>query len=144
VNGEYRQLNTALLQIENEFYGTIRPKQPIQHEERPLTALRKRGVEYVEVRCLDLNPFLQVGIDAVQMRFLDVFLLYCLLADSPPDSERESRIMGDNQLAVVERGREPGLTLARNAGTITREAWAREILDAAGPSPGCSIVPAAP
>jgi glutamate--cysteine ligase len=136
VNGEYRQLNTALLQIENEFYGTIRPKQPIQHEERPLTALRKRGVAYVEVRCLDLNPFLQVGIDAVQMRFLDVFLLYCLLADSPADSERESRMMGDNQLAVVERGREPGLTLARNAGTITREAWAREILDAGRPLAG--------
>lgn len=133
VNGEYRQLNTALLQIENEFYGTIRPKQPVEDEERPLTALRRRGVAYVEVRCLDLNPFLHVGIDAPQMRFLDVFLLYCLLADSPADSERESRIMGENQLAVVERGREPGLALKRNGGTLTREAWSRQILDGCRP-----------
>ena len=86
VDGEYRQLNAALLQIENEFYGAIRPKRRIQPRERPLTALRRRGVEYVEVRCLDLNPFLPVGIDAAEMRFLDVFLLYCLLAPSPPDS----------------------------------------------------------
>ena len=96
--------------------------------ERPLAALQRRGVAYVEVRCLDLNPFLHVGIDEPQMRFLDTFLLYCLLADSPADSERESRVMGDNQLDVVERGREPGLILQRLRGSVPREAWAHEIL----------------
>ncbi len=128
VDGAYRQLSTSLIQIENEFYGTIRPKQPVEPGERPLAALQRRGVAYVEVRCLDLNPFLHVGIDEPQMRFLDTFLLYCLLADSPADSERESRVMGDNQLAVVERGREPGLILSRLHGSVTREAWAQEIL----------------
>jgi len=133
VNGEYRQLNTTLLQIENEFYGTIRPKQPVQTGERPLKALTERGVEYVEVRCLDLNPFLHVGIDVPQMRFLDTFLLYCLSAESPTDSERESRIMGENQLAVVEHGRQPGLELQRDGRRVSREDWAREILDRCRP-----------
>ena len=55
--GEYNQLATSLLQIENEFYGTIRPKRTIERGERPLHALRERGVEYVEVRCMDLDPF---------------------------------------------------------------------------------------
>lgn len=128
VDGEYRQLNTALLQIENEFYGTIRPKQPVHSGERPLHALTERGVAYVEVRCLDLNPFLQVGIDAPQMRFLDTFLLYCLLAPSPADSEQESRMMGENQLLVVESGRRPDLALARDSGSISREDWSRQIL----------------
>jgi len=128
VAGEYRQLNDTLLQIENEFYGTIRPKRPVLDGERPITALRRRGVEYVEVRCLDLNPFLPVGIDELQIRFIDTFLLYCLLADSPADSRRESRLMSENQLAVVERGREAGLELTRTSGPVTREAWAREIL----------------
>lgn len=128
VNGEYRQLNTALLQIENEFYGTIRPKQPVASGERPLKALMERGVEYVEVRCLDLNPFLHVGIDVPQMRFLDTFLLYCLLTESPPDSEQESRIMGENQLLVVEQGRRADLELQRDSGTVTRLGWSREIL----------------
>ncbi|MFU8814983.1 MAG: glutamate--cysteine ligase [Pseudomonadales bacterium] len=133
VEGEYRQLNTALLQIENEFYGTVRPKQPVRSGERPLAALRSRGVEYVEVRCLDLNPFLPVGIDVPQMRFLDTFLLFCLLTRSPADSEQESRIMGDNQLRVVEQGRQPGLMLDKTSGPVTREAWSREILSGCRP-----------
>jgi glutamate--cysteine ligase len=129
VGGEYRQLNTSLLQIENEFYGTVRPKQPVRSGERPLAALRARGVEYVEVRCLDLNPFLPVGIDVPQMRFLDIFLLFCLLTRSPADSERESRIMGENQLRVVEEGRRSGLVLDKTSGPVTREDWSREILN---------------
>src|SRR6185436_20941910 len=61
---DYRQLATSLLQIENEFYGTIRPKRVIRPGERPLHALRDRGVEYVEVRLMDLDPFHAVGITA--------------------------------------------------------------------------------
>jgi glutamate--cysteine ligase len=133
VDGEYKQLNTFLLQIENEFYGTIRPKRPIRTGERPLTALRSRGVEYVEVRCLDLNPFLPAGIDSVEARFVNLFLLYCLLVDSPEDSREESAIMGSNQLAVVERGREPGLTLETMDGPVDMQAWARGLLDGVRP-----------
>ena len=137
VDGEHRQLNAALLQIENEFYGAIRPKRRIQPGERPLTALRRRGVEYVEVRCLDLNPFLPVGMDAAQMRFLDCFLLYCLLAPSPPDSPEESAAIQADQAAVVERGREPGLSLSggdRDAlgnAVLDQCAGVAELLDAA-------------
>ena len=92
--GEYNQLATTLLQIENEFYGTIRPKRVIRSGERPLHALRERGVEYVEVRCMDLDPFVPVGIEAPTMRFIDVFLLHCLLSDSPPDTPRRDRRAG--------------------------------------------------
>ncbi len=133
IDGQYQQLNTALLQIENEFYGTIRPKRPIHSGERPLTALRQRGVEYVEVRCLDLNPFLPVGIDAPQARFMDVFLLYCLLAASPQDSRSESEMLGKNQLAVVEEGRKPGLQLSTLDGNQSQEDWANALLDAMKP-----------
>lgn len=132
--GDYRQLSTALLQIENEFYGTIRPKRRTRSGERPLTALADRGVEYVEVRCLDLDPFAAVGIDADAMHFLDVFLLLCLLAESPPDSAEESESMWRNQLAVVEEGRRPGLCLAMGG---VAQSWARELID------GCAELAAA-
>ena len=66
----YRQLSTSLLQIENEFYSTIRPKRVTRPGERPLHALRERGVEYVEVRLMDLDPLFPVGIKAQTMRFL--------------------------------------------------------------------------
>jgi glutamate--cysteine ligase len=111
----YKQLATTLLQIENEFYGTIRPKRRLRSGERPLRALGLRGVEYVEVRLVDINPFEPVGIGLPQMRLLDVFLLHCLLSDSPPDSPQEIAAMARNQRRIAERGRDPQLRLHRTA-----------------------------
>ena len=121
--GEYRQLATSLLQIENEFYGKIRPKRRIQPGERPLHALRERGVEYVEVRLMDLDPFSPVGITARVCRFLDVFLLHCLLSDSPPDSPAEIAAINRNQDRVAGRGREPGLVLEREGKEVAMKSW---------------------
>ena len=127
-SGDYNQLAVTLLQIENEFYGTIRPKRVIEPGERPLHALRARGVEYVEVRLMDLNPFLPVGIDEQTMRFLDVFLLHCLLSDSPPDSSAEIEALKRNQHLVAERGREPGLKLACGGMEVALTDWAAQVL----------------
>lgn len=127
--GEYNQLATSLLQIENEFYGTIRPKRVIFPGERPLHALRERGVEYVEVRCMDLDPFEPVGIRAQTMRFIDVFLLHCLLSDSPPDTPAEIAALARNQHRTAARGREPGLTLERNGRDVLLTDWAGQLID---------------
>ena len=132
-DGNYRQLATTLLQIENEFYGTIRPKRVIFPGERPLHALRERGVEYVEVRLMDLDPFEPVGINAQTMRFLDMFLLHCLLSDSPPDSPAEIAAMAHNQHDVAERGREPGLVLERGGDKVLLTDWGTEIVQAMEP-----------
>ena len=118
---KYKQLATTLLQIENEFYGTIRPKRRIQPGERPLRALGQRGVEYVEVRLVDIDPFSPVGIGLEAMRLLDIFLLHCLLADSPPDSPLEIAAMARNQRRVAERGRDPQLRLHRTAEWLAPE-----------------------
>jgi len=127
-NGEYKQLATTLLQIENEFYGTIRPKRVIRSGERPLHALRERGVEYVEVRCMDLDPFEPVGINAGTVAFLDVFLLHCRLAASPPDTPDEIAALARNQHRAAERGREPGLLLERGGGEVPITEWGAQIL----------------
>ena len=126
--GEYNQLATSLLQIENEFYGTIRPKRVIRPGERPLHALRERGVEYVEVRLLDLNPFVPTGITAPTLRLIDVFLLHCLLADSPPDSPPEIAALGRNQHKTAAYGRQPGLALERGDGEVALTDWGLELL----------------
>jgi glutamate--cysteine ligase len=130
---DYLQLNTSLLQIENEFYGTIRPKRRIRAGERPLHALRERGVEYVEVRLMDLDPFNAIGIDAPTMRFLDVFLLHCLLSESPPDSPQEIAAVGGNQHAAAARGREPNLKLNRDEKLVTLHDWGTEIVSQCAP-----------
>ena len=127
-DGEYRQLATSLIQIENEFYGKIRPKRVIRSGERPLHALRERGVEYVEVRLMDLDPFEPVGINAGTMRFLDVFLLHCLLTESPADTPDELAAIGRNQEKVAARGREPGLELERGSRTVALAEWGGQLL----------------
>ncbi len=126
--GDYNQLATTLLQIENEFYGTIRPKRVIFPGERPLHALRERGVEYVEVRLMDLDPFEPIGINASTLRFLDVFLLHCLLADSPPDTPQEITELKLNQHLTAARGREPGLLLKRGGRDVALADWAAELM----------------
>jgi glutamate--cysteine ligase len=131
--GEYNQLATSLLQIENEFYGTIRPKRVIRPGERPLHALRERGVEYVEVRCMDLDPFEPLGIGAGTIRFLDVFLLHCLLTDSAPDTPEEIAALARNQHVTAERGREPNLRLERGSECLTIAQWGGQLIDECAP-----------
>jgi glutamate--cysteine ligase len=130
---EYRQLATTLLQIENEFYGTIRPKRVINPGERPLHALRDRGVEYVEVRLMDLDPFHAIGIAASTVRMLDVFLLHCALTASPPDTPQELAAVVGNKQRVASRGREPGLRLTRGSVEVTLSDWGAEILAECAP-----------
>ena len=130
--GDYNQLAASLLQIENEFYGTIRPKRVIHQGERPLHALRERGVEYIEVRLMDLDPFEPVGINAQTMRFLDVFLLHCLLSDSARDSPAEIAALARNQHATAARGREPGLMLERGVQQLPLVEWGAEIVAQCG------------
>ena len=126
-DNRYRQLNTHLLQIENEFYSTIRPKRTTESGETPIRALWQRGIEYVEIRCIDLNPYLPVGIDESQMYFMEVFLLHCLLQESPATNNEEYQHLSDNQRRIVYQGRAPGLTLFRNGGEVTLEAWTEEL-----------------
>jgi len=131
-NGEYLQINTNLLQLENEFYSTIRPKRNVESGQRPLDALTKNGIEYVEVRALDLNPYLPLGIDAEQIRFMDTFLLHCLLSESPQCTEQEFFEVASNIALVVEQGRNPDLDLKLEATPKPLREWANEILDDLG------------
>lgn len=123
VDGEYRQLNANQLQIENEFYSTIRPKRVIQPGERPTAALLRGGVQYIELRALDISPSDPVGLNQRELRFLEVFLIYCLLLESPPISAAEQERIDRNHGLVARRGREPGLRLLRGESDIPLQAW---------------------
>jgi glutamate--cysteine ligase len=127
-NGEYKQLNANILQIENEFYSIMRPKQIALSGEKPTSALRRGGVEYVEMRALDLNPFQPLGVDEPTARFIEALLLTCLLTESPEIKAAEFRVNNSNQLIVANSGRKPNVELVKNGETITLQNWAREIL----------------
>lgn len=127
--GEYRQLSANILQIENEYYSTVRPKQIPRDNEMPLHALRDRGIEYIELRSLDINPFEPLGISAQQMYFLEVFMLYCLLQTSPVLSEDEIDAIDMNLIAVAHNGRAPNAELYRGNETISLKTWALSLCD---------------
>ena len=127
VGSTYQQLSSSQRQIENEYYSTIRPKRVARSGERPTTALRRGGVEYVELRALDVSPFDPVGINQSQVKFLETFLVYCLLLDSPPIGEAEQQENSRNHAAVATRGREPGLMLNRGGESAGLKEWAAEI-----------------
>ena len=130
VDGEYRQLNANILQIENEYYSFIRPKRIARSGERPTKALQRAGVEYVEVRALDVSAFDPVGVNQNKLRFLEAFLALCLLRESEPIGRGEQEGLDANHLLVARRGREPGLQLRREGRDFPMREWARELLDA--------------
>jgi glutamate--cysteine ligase len=131
--GEWQQLNTNIIQIENEYYSSIRPKRVTYSGERPIQALIARGVQYVEVRCLDINPYLPLGIDLDEARFLDAFILFCALQDSPLLEGGECRSCTENFLKTVKEGRRPGLHLQRQGQPVELKAWATELLQSFAP-----------
>ncbi|NYT63306.1 glutamate--cysteine ligase [Alcaligenaceae bacterium] len=133
-NGEWIQLNTNLLQIENEFYSNIRPKRTTGRCERPATALAERGVQYIEVRCLDIDPASPVGISATTSHFMDAFLLFCAVDEStlfPNDGY--CRDSYDNFAKTVKEGRKPGLMLVKQNQPIALTDWSHELLERLAP-----------
>lgn len=129
-DGEERiQLSTSLLQIENEHYSFIRPKRTVEAGERATNALRARGVEYVEVRALDVNMASPTGVAVDQLLFVEAFLIFCLLEESPTLTPDELRGIEYNELTVALRGRAPGLELIANGHKRPIRAWSLEICE---------------
>ena len=128
-NGQYKQLNTNLLQIENEYYSNIRPKRVGESGEKPLESLARAGIQYIEVRSTDVNPFLPLGIDVPQMHFMDIFLTWCALQDSVEIDDAEYERIQHNFSKVVYEGRRPGLMLESANGETTLADWASDLLD---------------
>ena len=128
-DGEWVQINANVLQIENEFYATIRPKRVIRSGERPIEALCDRGVQYIEVRCMDVDPFEPLGISLETARFLDAFLLFCALDESPQTNQAEWRENVNNFAQTVKYGRQPGLALQHQGQSVSLQAWGLALLE---------------
>ena len=129
VAGEYRQLNANILQIENEYYSTVRPKQPCASHEKPVHALGQRGVQYIELRSLDLDMFEPLGTSASQLHFLEALMVFCLLQHSPLIDTAERQAIDSNEINTAHYGRDPNLKLTRCMRQVSLREWGREILD---------------
>lgn len=127
--GQPIQVNDHILQIENEYYSPIRPKQIPKSDETPAQALQKRGVAYIELRAVDINPYSDIGVDISTACFLEVVALYCLLQDSPDISEAEQDAIDNNLSKVVDQGRNSRLSIVTAQGEQRFRHWARNELE---------------
>ena len=128
-DNEYVQLNDNVLQIENELYATIRPKRVQKGHETPSQALHARGIEYIEIRSLDVNPFAKVGITEEQVNFLDLFLTWCAITPSQEISEAQSAHFKKNLNEVVTQGRKPDLQLEIDGSEQTVTQWGEWMIE---------------
>ncbi|SHL38820.1 glutamate-cysteine ligase [Nitrosospira sp. Nsp11] len=124
VGDQYRQLNTHFLQIENEYYTPVRPKQPAKSGERPLQALVSRGIQYIEIRSVDVDVFEPTGISIETTRFLEALSLFCLFQPNAGHDLKQHDEISNNALAVANRGRDPRLKLRENGHEIPLRQWA--------------------
>ncbi len=129
VDGEWRQLSSNILQIANEFYSVVRPKRVAKSGEKPTSALRDRGVEYVEIRALDVSPFDPVGVGQTQVRFMECFLLFCAVCNCEVIGAAEQVDVDFNQLEVACRGRAPELALRHLGAPRSMQDWSLHIFD---------------
>lgn len=120
----YRQLNTHFLQIENEYYTSVRPKQPTRSGERPLQALGSRGIQYVEIRSVDVDMFEPTGIAIETTRFLEALSLLCLFQPNSGHDLKQHDETSNNALLVANRGRDPRLKLLDNRREVPLRQWA--------------------
>lgn len=138
VDGFFQQLNANILQIENEYYSSVRPKQPIRSGEKPTSALRDRGIRYIELRAVDVVTAEPLGISHSQLYFLETFMLFCLLNESPPIDATQQQKNAHNQDETARNGRAPNLTLYQNGHSPTLQDWGMDLLEQMEPI--CAIL----
>jgi len=112
--GYYKQLNSNILQIENEYYSTIRPKPNLKLTERPSKALLNKGVEYIELRSIDNNIFLNAGIDEDQMYFIELLIIHSLFINEDKIYSEEYLEIKNNLINVAHNGRDKNFKLKIN------------------------------
>ena len=102
--GNRQQISDGIIQIENELYDTIRPKRTSPNGLRPANALKEYGIEYVEIRGVDISPNALGGISKDQMHFLDLFLIHCFITRSSELTDKENIRLQKNHTDMVSSG----------------------------------------
>lgn len=106
---KFHQISNGILQIENELYDCIRPKRAGQSGQRPYELLKEQGIQYVEVRGIDINPGEAIGISKDHIRILDLLLIYCLITPSQKMTDIEKIQIEQQDISVIKSGRNPNL-----------------------------------
>ena len=117
--GIAQQISMGILQIENELYDIVRPKRSGPSGSRPSTLLKTEGIEYLELRGIDINPFIPEGIDINKIKLLDIYIIHSLVSESPYMSDEEIKEIKTNQKTMVSEGRLKNTMLSKNGDLVS-------------------------
>lgn len=129
IDGHQAQLSNCLLQIEDEYYAVTRPKSSIDSDQRTTVKLAKGGINFIELRSIDLNPFSAIGIDNEAIKFLEIFLVHSFLSNSDPIQKNDMARISNNEMKVSKYGRDPMLYLNDGEKNIKLTDWANNLID---------------
>ena len=104
-HGDYQQISDGIIQIENEYYDSIRPKRSAYNNLRPFDLLNNFGIEYLEIRGIDISPNVITGMSEHHIRFIDLFLIYCLVIPSDKINADEKKTIDKNEQTAIYQGR---------------------------------------
>ena len=128
-NKNNQQINENLLQIDDEFYAVARAKSRVISNQRTTSKLTNGGVDFIELRSLDLNPYSRIGIDQETTNFLEILLSYCFVKQKGYLSDLEKQEISHNDSLVAKQGRYPGLYLQKDGEKIRLKDLGNQILD---------------
>jgi len=128
-NTKHEQINGNQLQIDDEYYAAARAKSKIISHQTTTSKLETSGIDFIELRSLDLNPYSRIGIDEETVFFVETLLIYCFTKQSPYFTDQEIRNISHNDSLVAKNGRKPNLCLLNNGKKTSLKEWGQQILD---------------
>lgn len=120
-------IEAGVIQSYKEVYNSIRPKAKNNHE--LFESLKADGVQYIEIRSIDINPFEKGGVSLEDLEFLQLFMLYLLVAGEATCQTREmvQREGSENQMRIAQHGLED-ISLVNCGKSVKKTDWALDIL----------------
>ncbi|MFL2714889.1 MAG: glutamate--cysteine ligase [Gammaproteobacteria bacterium] len=128
-NGEYHQISDGIIQIENEYYDSIRPKRSASNNLRPYDLLKDFGIEYLEIRGVDISPSDITGMSKHHIRFLDLILIYCLISPSPKMTSKEKNEIDSNERVSIYEGKSKSSKININGNKVSIKNARKDIFE---------------
>lgn len=124
VNSVKGFIDNKVISCHKELYSAVRIKP--YDTANFFDSLLSRGIQYLEFRCIDINPFEKCGISYDDLKFLQIFMVYLLVKEeSKYDNWQDDALKNENIISVNGQN---DVYLMRDGIKIKKKLYAEEII----------------
>ncbi|MGM9927567.1 MAG: bifunctional glutamate--cysteine ligase GshA/glutathione synthetase GshB [Bacillus sp. (in: firmicutes)] len=125
INSIESYVKNGVLKDIRELYAQVRVKSSGMYS---TDHLLQNGIEYVEIRTIDCNPFVKSGLAVEDLHFIHLFLLYCIVKEESlyEDWQAEGKY---NSQTVAVKGQSQDTLLLRDGQHLSMQVWGMELLE---------------